>query len=296
MWVEVGRFNTRTEADQNALVLVSMGIDCLAATNAEGTRLLVAARNVALARRELEAYQQDNRIFTAPAPVLRPFREGLAGTLLCCCALLFTYGAAGRETFSRDWLSAGAAQAGLIVDGEWWRAVTALGLHADYEHLLSNLVAGGLLGIILSQVLGGGIAWLLILLAGGIGNGFNALVQPPDHTAIGASTAVFGAVGILAVLMSTRQRAMWQRGFRRWLPLGVGVMLLAFLGVVGEHVDVGAHVAGLIVGAALGVLVVAVRQGPITQNRLVQWASGAAAFLLFAGAWLVALSIGYGSN
>jgi rhomboid protease GluP len=64
------------------------------------------------------------------------------------------HGASGRETFSQDWWSAGAAQAGLIADGEWWRAVTALGLHADLSHLASNLAFGSLLGLLLAQILG----------------------------------------------------------------------------------------------------------------------------------------------
>ena len=42
------------------------------------------------------------------------------------------WGASRREAFSQDWWSAGAAQAGLIADGEWWRTLTALGLHADF--------------------------------------------------------------------------------------------------------------------------------------------------------------------
>ena len=80
--------------------------------------------------------------------------------------LVFVYAAAGHQLFGFDWEAAGAGQAGLTVAGQWWRAVTALGLHGDLGHIGSNLVAGSLFGFFLAEILGSGLAWLLILLAG----------------------------------------------------------------------------------------------------------------------------------
>ncbi len=288
-WVEVQRFQTRGETEQHALVLVAAGIDCRIARRQGGVGLLVAASNEAPARQELAAYARDNRSSTPPALPLRPLTEGLVGTLVYICVLLFIHGAVARHAFSRDWLSAGEAVAGLITGGEWWRALTALGLHADYGHLFSNIVAGGFLGIILAQMLGGGLAWLAILLAGGIGNAANAIIEPPTHTAIGASTAVFGAVGLLVVLMWKYQSSLWRRGPRRWLPLAVGVMLLAFLGIEGERIDVGAHIAGFLAGALIGAGLVAAGAPLATVRGNVQFVLGGAALALFAGAWSIAL-------
>ena len=61
--------------------------------------------------------------------------------------MVFVYSAANQRAFGRDWFAAGEAQAGLILDGEWERVVTALSLHADLGHLLSNLIAGSLFGL-----------------------------------------------------------------------------------------------------------------------------------------------------
>ena len=295
-WVEVRRFRTRGETEQYALALVAAGIDCQIAPHGGSVVLIVAATNAPQAQRELDAYALDDRLSAPPSLPERSWRDGLAATLVYCCVLLFVYGAASRQVFSRDWLSAGEANAGLIVGGEWWRALTALGLHADYGHLFSNLVAGSFLGIVLAQVLGGGLAWLMILAAGGIGNSVNALFQPAGHTAIGASTSVFGAVGLLAVLMLARQRSLWRRGLRRWLPLAVGVMLLAFLGIEGERIDVGAHIAGFLAGCLLGACLVVIGRPSTTQRGVAQYAFGAAAFVLFVGAWLIALAGGLPSN
>ena len=221
-WIEVGRFRDQAAASQHALVLAAAGIDCRIVTGGALPAILVEAENAAMALSELAAYAADNRRATPPPLRLRPARDGLAGAAIYCCALLFIHGAAGRETFSRDWLTAGDAEAGLIAGGQWWRALTALGLHADYGHLFSNMVAGAFLGMILSQILGSGLAWFLIVLAGGLGNGLNALFQPAGHAAIGASTAVFGALGLLAMFMTRYQRSLRRRGLRRWAPIAAG--------------------------------------------------------------------------
>ena len=84
--------------------------------------------------------------------------------------LLFFFGAQRRGLWSLDWLGAGAAQAGLIQAGQWWRTITALTLHVDHGHLLGNLLAGVVIGTVTAQLLGQGLAWLAILLAGSIGN------------------------------------------------------------------------------------------------------------------------------
>ena len=289
-WVEVGRFRDYAAADQHALVLVAAGIDCQIVADDGVATIRVEAGNAAKAFAELAAYSADNRRL-APVPLnLRPPRAGLAGALIYCCVLLFVYGAAERQIFSSDWLTAGDAHAGLIAGGEWWRALTALTLHGDYGHLFANLIAGVLLGIVLSQILGSGLAWLLILLAGGLGNGLSALFQPADHMAIGASTAVFGALGILAVLMMRYQRSLWRRGLRRWAPVAAGVMLLVFLGMEGERIDVGGHVAGFAAGCLIGAVLLVIGEPSTRQEGIMQVAFGAAALILLAGAWLIALA------
>ena len=112
-------------------------------------------------------------------------------------------------------------RSGLIQAGQWWRAVTALTLHVDHGHLLGNLLAGIVIGIVAAQLLGQGLAWLAILLAGALGNLIAALLRGPDYGAIGASTAVFGALGIVSAF--TRQRRWLERhlgcaAWRHWAP------------------------------------------------------------------------------
>lgn len=286
-WVEVGRFPGRAAAEHHALVLVSGGIDCRLAPQIEGgLALMVTPEDALRARFELARYAEENRQQRRPALPLRPLAAGLEGVLVYCAVLFFLYGAPRRHAFSWDWWAAGTAQAGLITDGEWWRTLTALGLHADVGHLASNLFFGSVLGLLLAQALGSGFAWLAILLAGGLGNAMGALLQPATHAAVGASTAVFGALGILAALAWKRQAAVWRLRLRRWLPFAAGLMLFAYLGVGGDRTDVVGHIAGLAAGGGIGVALGA-RKSP--KGRRVQWACGTAAAALFALAWALAL-------
>lgn len=286
-WVPVADFRSVQEADQHALVLVAAGVNCQLASWGGAIALLVAEADAEKARRELAAYAEENRRTLRPARPAVPLRQSLTGVLGYWCVLVFIYAAASRNAFGLDWFTIGAGQAGEIVSGAWWRTVTALGLHADLGHLLSNLAAGSLFGFFLSEFLGGGLAWLLILAAGVAGNTLNAFLQSPSHTSVGASTAIFGAVGLLAVLAFRHRRTQWTRGLRRWAPIAAGVMLLAFLGIEGERIDIGAHVAGFLSGCAIGALLGAAKLRSIPARPAIY---GLSAFAVFAGAWIAAIA------
>jgi membrane associated rhomboid family serine protease len=208
----------------------------------------------------------------------------LEGALVYGAVLLFFFAAARRHLWSVDWVAAGAAQAGLIQGGAWWRAITALCLHVDLDHLLSNLAFGAVAGALVAQLLGTGLGWLVILLAGTLGNALNAVLHDPSR----ASTAVFAALGILSGHAWSARAVRWRGGIRRWAPIGAGLMLLAFLGFGGERTDVGAHVLGFAIGAAAGFALG--HAGPrLPQGALAQGVFGAIACGLLLLAWLMAL-------
>jgi membrane associated rhomboid family serine protease len=250
--VEVSRPRTRAAAEQQALVLAAVGISSRLVVADGAAALYVAPLEAARARYELSLWAREN------APPRRPPRPIVAalyridGALAYAAVLLFFFAVARRHAFGVDWVAVGAAQAGLIQDGAWWRTITALCLHLELDHLLSNLAFGAVAGVLVAQLVGTGLGWLAILLAGALGNGLNAALHDAGHTAIGASTAVFAALGILSGHAWSARAVRWQGGIRRWAPIGAGIMLLAFLGFGGERTDVGAHVMGFAVGAATG--------------------------------------------
>ena len=237
---------------------------------------------------ELTAYDAENRKRPSKrlAQKLAPPHLGLV--LAYWVTLVFFFGAAGRKTLSTDWLEIGAAQTGLIRAGEAWRVATALFLHGDGAHLLNNLAFGAIFLLLLSQVLGSGMTALSVLLAGILGNTLNAAVRMPDHTSIGASTAVFGAIGLLAALKYDWRSGRPFRTLRDVAPLAGGVMLLAFLGFSGAQTDILAHVFGFASGVGLGAVLVW-KERPWLADDALQVKAGIATLAIIAIAWALAL-------
>jgi membrane associated rhomboid family serine protease len=188
-----------------------------------------------------------------------------------------------------DWARAGAVEVDRVRAGQWWRVITALTLHADFPHLIGNLIFGGFFGLLLARQIGGGLSWLLILLAGAAGNMMNVAVQRPEHASLGASTAVFGALGLLAAYLWSGRHLLHDTWARRWAPMVGGLWLLAWLGTGDEQTDIVAHLTGFLAGCGLGAVLGAVlapgQPGPLRQAAL-----GTIAVLGVAGAWALGLA------
>jgi membrane associated rhomboid family serine protease len=285
---EVRRSRSWREAEQWALVLAAMEIGCRLAAAPGGVVLLVPAEDADEARWHLAAYERENAPRRRVAARSSAMGEGWPAAAVAALILLLFFGAERRQLWSLDWLAAGAAQGGLAGHWEMWRAVTALTLHVDHGHLLGNILAGLVFGTLAAQLLGQGLAWLAILLAGTLGNLLSALLRAPDYTAVGASTAVFGALGIVSGYTRRRRWSERHLSLRRLAPLGAGILLLVHLGFGGERTDVGAHVLGFLVGVGLGW---ALARWPdlVPRGDRAQWGYGAAAVGLLVLAWIAAL-------
>lgn len=288
-WIQIRYFSAHNEARDGALVLTAAGIDHRLIPGRTGVGLFVGVPDAAFAYRELTAFEQENRVRRPAAPPPPVSRLDIQAAAIVAVLLIVVFWASRQGAFGQDWFLAGAAQAELFTAGQWWRVFTSLWLHADMAHLAGNLVLGGMLGIFLSQLIGPGLAWLAILAAGGGGNALNLLVQPPAHSAIGASTAVFAALGMLAVLMLKRQTPVWSKGLRRWLPLATGVTLLAFLGFSGFRTDVGAHIGGFAAGCLVGAGFLALGPHRLPTGPRAQQVLGLLALTIVVATWLIAL-------
>jgi rhomboid protease GluP len=188
------------------------------------------------------------------------------------------------------WMDRGTASSRAIMAGAWWQAFTALTLHADLGHIGANLAIGLVYAAFLLPILGAGWTWLFIVLAGGIGNWLNACGHDGvDHLSIGASTAVFAALGILVAAQCTTRtlalRAVRMREFL--LPIGAGLGLLAYLGVGDQQTDYMAHCFGLLAGLPFGFAGVWLRLGTRT-SRPMQWVLAWSAAGLLALCWVLA--------
>lgn len=291
-WVEVHAGQDRAWWLELTLVLAALDIDHSLDTEA-GYRLLVPAWEAERAKRELHEYRLEARQSPPAAPRL-PAVGGSAFVPGYWCALLTIYAFAGYRVFGFRWLDAGKASAGLILEGQWWRTVTALTLHADGSHLLNNLLFGSFFGVLLAQEVGVGWAWLGLVLSGSVGNGLNAWLHTPDHTSIGASTGVFGTVGMLMGLQLRMPAEASNNRLRRYAPPVVGAVFLGMLGTAGERTDVLAHLTGVVAGMLMGW----VAGGPLYRYRTAiraQFVPAAIAMLTLAVAWWLALGYEHAS-
>lgn len=272
-----------------AFVLDAVGVPYERRTTVNGTSLWVEPEHHARAAHELRHYLRENRR-PAVAPVVWPNHPhaiyGVIGYALVLIAVTFAVLAGAGDN---NWKSAGVLDAGFLERGEWWRVLTALTLHGDVLHLLSNLAFGALFGYPAARLFGPGIAWLLILLGAGLAYGVDALLHPPQHHLLGASTAVFTALGLVASYGWRRHLRNWSPWMRRSAPLVAGIALLAFTGTGGENTDILAHLAGFVVGTGIGALCAHLPM-PAPGRFRVQWIAGLAALALLALAWTLALA------
>jgi rhomboid protease GluP len=280
---------TPRECADWALVLDSIGVPYERRTTPTGTSLWVEPEHHARAARELADYRRENRQPEAPPVVWPKHPHAIYGVIAYAAVQIAVAIAALVHAGDRNWHSSGYLDAGFLGRGEWWRVLTALTLHGDLLHLVSNLAFGALFGYPAARYFGPGVAWLLILLGGGLAYGLDAVLHPPDHHLLGASTAVFTALGLIAAYGWRRHMRNWSRWMRNAAPLIAGLALLAFTGTGGENTDLLAHVAGFVVGSGLGALCAKLPMPPPGRHG-VQWAAGIAALALLSVSWALALS------
>jgi membrane associated rhomboid family serine protease len=261
---------------ERSVVLDAVGIEHEVLATAEGAfEIVVDDADAPAAEAALGAWESENRARPGQAP--RPeYGRSVAGVAVGFIILVFSLrthlGQAG-PLFER-----GSADAARMLQGEWWRAVTALTLHADLAHVAANAVAMAVFLGAVARRLGPALATWMTLVAGVAGNVATAVALPGGHVSIGASTAVFGALGILSALQVPRRSG--------WLTLGAGVALLGLLGT-GERADLLAHLFGFTAGVAEGL---ALRRLPPPRRSLLQPALALLAALPVALAWWRALS------
>jgi len=136
-----------------------------------------------------------------------------------------------------------------------WIFVTSIFLHADLSHLFFNMLALFFFGRYLERLTGGRTFAMLFLISGIVGNiGYLITSGDPWTPALGASGAIYGVIGALAVI--TPFALVFIYGILP-LPLIVVAGFWALADLVGlfapSTVAHGAHLAGMFVGVVFGI-------------------------------------------
>lgn len=268
--VALGRYNSLKGAHEHALVILAMGEACWISQEKDSAEYGLHAEHRATEQigLELAAYDEEQLLAESKntkivSPEAPSFSSGWTAYLVWACAVAAVfYLQAQRGGFEGSFAS---SSRGMIEANEWWRPFTALFLHADFLHLLGNLLSAAFFAPFVSRALGPLRAWLLILACGTFGNTLTAWTRYPEtYISIGASTAVFGALGILAGLgFSNSMREPSQGSWMRMsTPVVAGFVLLGLLGggTEGGNTDVMAHAFGFGSGLVCGFATAEIRQ------------------------------------
>ncbi len=141
-----------------------------------------------------------------------------------------------------------------VVDGEWWRLLTANYVHFGLLHVAFNMWCLWVVGRFTERLLGNW-AFLIAYTLSGIGGAIASIAHNPVGIGAGASGAVFGLFGAILGFMIVRRKMIPVRVFK---PQVLGV--LAFLGyniyfgLTTQHIDNFAHGGGLFIGFLCGML------------------------------------------
>lgn len=276
---------SRKNLEDWSLLLHSQGI--INTFDKEGVivkTLLVPERLKAKAESLILDYKEESSDSAASIKEITLFKTKLFPTIAIFILLFLFHIFVHRTDYSINWLLKGRASAEDILAGEYWRTITSLTLHSDFGHLLSNVTTGFVASLIVSLQLGSGFGWFLILLSGSLGNYLNALFYGTSHNSIGASTAVFAAIGIICGLQIYREYRK-----RKWIPIVIGLSFFALMGTGGERTDITAHLFGLVAGFLIGSLIpLILKKKKINESSYQQlWAF--LAELLVITSWSIAL-------
>ena len=170
--------------------------------------------------------------FTSPPPARRrrpswaaaPATYFLVGVNCLVYIVMVFNGVSAVSPTSAQLMHWGANNAGsVLINGEWWRIVTAMFVHAGFLHLATNMWCLWNLGLLAEPLMGSAGVMAVYILTGAGGNllstgkGWYSLHQAweayhaaggPDPSVafpagVGASGAVFGIAGALIVLLKS---------------------------------------------------------------------------------------------
>ena len=151
-------------------------------------------------------------------------------------------------------LERGAIVPHLLAEGEYWRILTAMFLHAGWLHWAANSWTLYQLGMLYEAMFGSKRFAIVYFVSGGIASIASSLRV--ESASVGASGAILGILG--AFFFSIRRSPQfrhepWTKGlisqlmFWAFLNIAVGLSMP-------ELIDNTAHIAGLVAGLILGLI------------------------------------------
>lgn len=254
----------------------------------EEWRLEVLPEEYEKACSEIVEYERINKNWPPPVEVYSqtvklPAAPGGIFVLMLFFADIL-YGVLGKERnlFERFIMD----RVALFSEGEYYRCVTGIFLHSDAPHLFGNALSAYFFINTLAVFTGNGCALMLMLLCGTFANAFSTWLNVGQYRALGASNAVFAALGASVVFYFVEQKKYITKSgtlqHPYWKPLVAGLGVLAFFGTSAGS-DITGHLSGFIFG---GIAALALCPFPIPRKGLLQYLFWGIFFAIIATAFL----------
>lgn len=144
----------------------------------------------------------------------------------------------------------GANYGPLTTGGQWWRLISCMFLHGGLMHILSNLFALYMGGLIMEAVVGRGRFIATYIICGIVASAASVWWHP-NTVSIGASGAIMGIYGAIAVLAIAKRLQDISRGILIFASVSIGYTLL--MGLAGNG-DNAAHLGGALAGVVAGLV------------------------------------------
>jgi rhomboid protease GluP len=187
-------------------------------------------------------------------------------------------------------VAAGALEASAVAAGQYWRLLSATFLHGGLDHLVGNLIALYILGLLCERAFGRHQFFVLYVLSGLAGSLLSVLGNPGPS--VGASGAIFGLQGAAIVLVRRHRERLLLRDRRIGVVLAVWAVYAVVTGLLTPYVDNAAHIGGALGGALLAYRLYPVVLEPMSSEqaaRVRRWLWAVAALLAYTAlGWLLA--------
>ena len=227
--------------------------------------------------RESAAHEQPIRITADMLDVARPidmridFERGMSyappATLVMLIALAAVFAwqvSSGALASKESIIAAGALAQDRVMQGEWWRLLSATVLHGNAEHLISNAVSLYILGMASEHAYGTRPAALIYVASGVSGSLLSAATGPGPS--VGASGAIFGLMGAVIVLFWRYHHELLVRDKRIGVVVAAWALLTIVTGLTTPMIDNAGHVGGLLGGMGTALIL---RRPRILSRRVV---------------------------
>lgn len=184
--------------------------------------------------------------------------------LLTFLAQVSWFDVAGAKT----WMSASPEQVFQLK--QYWRAWTTVFVHADLEHLLSNVFLFFILGIFLTSHFGFRLIPFTALIFGGLINLIVLKGMPLENTLIGASGVVFwmGGAWLTLFFLIDRTRSVSQRALR---SIGVAILLFVPSEAFDPNISYKAHLVGFFLGVIWAYPFFLLNKNRFRDAEVVEW-------------------------